>query len=145
MRVDHILHDKGSFVATVDPSASLLEVTCALAAHDVGALVVSRDGASIDGIVSERDLARAVAQRGAAALVEPVTTAMSTDVRTCRADDTVDSLAATMTAQRVRHLPVVDGAGLLAGIVSIGDVVKHRLGELETENGTLHAYLHSGR
>jgi CBS domain-containing protein len=142
--VRHILENKGTEVATVATSATLADVARRLADHRVGALVVSDDGETIAGIVSERDLARAVADRGADALTMPVVDAMTGDVRTCGPDDTVDSLMETMTSRRIRHLPVtVDGR--LAGIVSIGDVVKHRLAELQTESKVLHEYLYSGR
>ena len=144
MFVRHILETKGTDVATVGSGASVADVAQALALHRIGALVVSDDGERIAGIVSERDVARAVAERGADALALPVTEAMTGDVRTCGLDDTVDFLMETMTSRRIRHLPVtVDGR--LAGIVSIGDVVKHRLAELQTESQVLHEYLYSGR
>jgi CBS domain-containing protein len=144
VHVRHILETKGSNVATVATSASMADVAQALDTNGVGALVVSDDGEHIAGIVSERDLARAVARLGGDALAMSVTEAMTGEVQTCRLDDTVDSLMETMTSRRIRHLPVtVDDR--LAGIVSIGDVVKHRLAELQTESQVLHEYLYSGR
>lgn len=145
MRVDAVLQTKGSFVATVGEEASLHDVARLLWEHGIGALVVTDAASRVVGIVSERDLARAVATRGNEALGLSVTEAMTAEVRTCRRDDTVDLLMAIMTNERIRHLPVVDDDGSLAGIVSIGDVVKHRVGELQAENGALHAYLYSGR
>ena len=144
MQIGPILRSKGSHVATIEPAASLLDVAAALAEHGVGALVVSSDGATIDGIVSERDLARALARHGAAALALAVSDVMTGEVRTCTERDTVDGLMALMTEERIRHVPVVDG-DRLRGIMSIGDVVKSRLGELQAENGVLHEYITSGR
>ncbi len=145
MRVDAVLQAKGSFVATVGDDARLHDVARLLWEHGIGALVVTGGERRLTGIVSERDITRAVATRGVEALDLPVTDVMTAEVRTCRPDDSVDLLMAIMTNERVRHLPVVDDAGALAGIVSIGDVVKHRLGELQAENGALHEYLYSGR
>jgi CBS domain-containing protein len=144
MHVRQILDSKGPFVATIAPSASLADVARSLADHGVGALVVSSDGQRIDGIVSERDLARAVARTGADALELPVAEAMTSDVSTCSPNDTVDTLMEVMTRERIRHLPVTVN-GKLAGIISIGDVVKHRVAELQTESQALQEYLYSGR
>jgi CBS domain-containing protein len=143
MNIETILASKGRDVATVSRSASLLEAAALLRDHGVGALVVSDDGRSIDGIVSERDLVRAVAAHGAGGLGREVSTVMTTQVVTCSADGTVDGVMAAMTERRVRHMPVVDDAGSLAGIVSIGDVVKHRVDLLERENNTLNEYIHA--
>jgi CBS domain-containing protein len=141
MNVQSILSAKGSAVATIAASATLGDATASLRDHGVGALVVSSGGGGIDGIVSERDVVRALAAHGGGTLGRSVSSAMSTDVVTCRLGDTVDELMAMMTARRIRHLPVVDDHGGLAGIVSIGDVVKHRLGELENENQQLFDYI----
>jgi CBS domain-containing protein len=144
MFVRHILERKGTVVATVPSDVTMAEVARLLAEHGVGALVVSDDGETIAGIVSERDLARVVATQGAEAVAVPVTEAMTAEVQTCAPTDTIESLMETMTARRIRHLPVlVDGR--LGGLVSIGDVVKHRLAELQSESQTLHDYLYSGR
>ena len=145
MNVQSILGRKGSDVATVDQHASLADAAASLRDRGVGALVVSGDGRHIDGIVSERDLVRALAAHGSSALGRSVASAMSVDVVTCALQDSVEELMVSMTERRIRHLPVVDGEGLLAGIVSIGDVVKARLGQLETENQALFEYLHQGR
>lgn len=141
MNVQGILKGKGADVATIGPDASLGDATAALRDHGVGALVVSADGSKIDGIISERDVVRALAGHGGSTLGRSVSSAMSGDVVTCRAGDTVDELMAMMTDRRIRHLPVVDDAGALAGIISIGDVVKSRLGELEHENDQLYEYI----
>ena len=145
MNVQSILAGKGSDVATIGHTASLSDAAAMLRDRGVGALVVSDDGQHIDGIVSERDVVRALAAHGASALGRTVGSAMSTQVITCAAEDSVDDLMVSMTERRIRHLPVVDTEGLLAGIVSIGDVVKARLGDLETENQALVEYLHHGR
>ena len=144
MLVRHVLEMKGAVVATVPTDATLTDVARLLAEHGVGALVVSDDGETIAGIVSERDLARAIARQGADALGTPVTEAMTSKVQTCRPDATIDSLMETMTSGRFRHLPVTVDERLV-GIVSIGDVVKNRLAELQTESQVLHDYLYSGR
>jgi CBS domain-containing protein len=141
MNVHSILTTKGTAVATIDPTASLGDATASLRDHGVGALVVSSGGGQIEGILSERDVVRALAAHGGGTLGRSVASAMSTDVLTCRAADTVDELMAMMTSRRFRHLPVVDDDGALAGIVSIGDVVKQRLGQLENENQQLFDYI----
>jgi CBS domain-containing protein len=145
MNVETILTIKGADVATIAKDASLAEAAAGLRDRRVGALVVSGDGRHIDGIVSERDVVRALADHGSAALARSVHSVMSTDVVTCASKDSVDALMATMTERRIRHLPVVDGDGLLTGIISIGDVVKARVGELELDNQALVDYLHQGR
>ena|SRR6478672_4144327 len=144
MRISGLLRAKGDFVATIPPDATLVQVLAGLADHGVGALVVTEDAKRILGIVSERDIARALHRDGTAALDRPVRDVMTAEVRTCKPDDTVDSLMALMTERRIRHVPVVVD-GDLAGIVSIGDVVKHRVHELEGENTALVEYIQSGR
>ncbi len=140
MQVADILGRKGSDVATVAPSLSVRDVVAALAEHGVGALVVSGDGTSIDGIVSERDIVRRLASDGAALLELSVDQIMTRDVVTCAAADRADQLLGLMTSRRIRHLPVAtDGA--LSGIVSIGDVVKSRLDELVEETRALEGYI----
>lgn len=140
MKVKSILSAKGTDVATVRPDATLVDVTAALRDHGVGALVVSTDGSTIDGIVSERDVVRALAAHGGATLERSVSSVMSDDVVTCDRTDTMDELMAMMTARRIRHVPVTEN-GSLAGIISIGDVVKARLGQLEQENDQLYDYI----
>lgn len=140
MKVKSILSAKGTDVATVRPDATLVDVTAALRDHGVGALVVSTDGSTIDGIVSERDVVRALAAHGGATLERSVSSVMSDDVVTCDPTDTMDELMVMMTARRIRHVPVTEN-GSLAGIISIGDVVKARLGQLEQENDQLYDYI----
>jgi CBS domain-containing protein len=144
MNVDTILTSKGSDVATIDQGASLADAVHRLRDLGIGALVVSADGHHIDGIVSERDVVRALADHGASALGRTVATVMSRAVVTCRCDDSVDALMASMTERRHRHLPVVDDDAVMLGIISIGDVVKARVGELQTENEALTDYIHQG-
>lgn len=144
MRVESILADKGRDVATVERHATVVEVSRTLALHGIGALVVSRDGRTIEGIVSERDITRAVAIAGARAMTWPVERIMTSDVLTCGPDDTCDHLMSLMTINRARHVPVVVGREMV-GIVSIGDVVKRRVDELQQDNQVLHEYLWSGR
>ncbi len=144
MRVSGILAAKGSTVATIAPTATVAEAADELRLRGVGALVVSADGRHIDGIVSERDLVRRLAERGEHMMAEPVGGLMTTDVRTCAPADAAEDLMRLMTEHRIRHLPVtVDG--VLAGIVSIGDVVKWRVTELEDEARHLHDYITTGR
>lgn len=145
MNVDAILTSKGSDVATIDQHASLADAVAQLRDRAVGALVVSDDGVHIDGIVSERDVVRALAAHGASALGRTVASCMSVKVVTCGRQDPVESLMAAMTESRFRHLPVVDAQAELQGIISIGDVVKARLGQLETENQALTEYIYQGR
>ncbi len=144
MNVQSIIGAKGSDVATIQQTATLRDAVQALGERRVGALVVSGDGRAIEGIVSERDIVRAAAALGSAALDSSVGSVMSTDVITCAVGDGVDRLMSLMTDRRIRHLPVVDERGHLSGIVSIGDVVKARLAELEHENHALAEYI-SGR
>lgn len=141
MNVQSIIGGKGTDVATVTQTASLHEAIGLLGEHRIGALVVSGDGEAIEGIISERDIVRTTAAGGAAALDGSVGSVMSTDVITCTASDGVDRLMGLMTERRIRHLPVVDEGGRLAGIISIGDVVKARLTELEQENRALSDYI----
>jgi CBS domain-containing protein len=141
MNVQSIIGSKGADVATVAQTASLHEAVRQLGERRVGALVVSGDGRKIEGIISERDIVRTLAGAGAGALDGSVGSVMSIDVITCSAGDGVDRLMSLMTERRIRHLPVVDERGELSGIVSIGDVVKARLAELEHENHALSEYI----
>ncbi|TLF77524.1 CBS domain-containing protein [Nocardia cyriacigeorgica] len=140
MRIAEILRRKGSEVATVRPDSTVRALLATLAAHNIGAVVVSSDGVGITGIVSERDVVRSLHQHGAELLDAPVSQIMTTDVRTCDPDDLVDGLRRTMTDHRIRHLPVVRD-GRLIGIVSIGDVVKSAISELATEREQLVGYV----
>lgn len=145
MRIDDVLrHKAGSgSVATVSGELSVQEALARLAEWNVGALVVSADGRGVEGIFSERDVARGLHDRGAGLLSDPVSSLMTTVVHTCTPHTTVVDLARLMTEHRVRHVPVLE-AGQLAGIVSIGDVVKARLDELETEREQLVGYIQTG-
>ena len=140
MQVSVLLQRKGSEVVTVVPEAQVSAVAKTLAERRIGAVVVSRDGATIDGILSERDIVLAIAERGAPALREPVSSIMTRSVFTCEPDTTVDQLMEMMTDKRVRHVPVLV-SGSLAGIVSIGDVVKDRISTLQSENDSLQSYI----
>ena len=144
MRVSAILSTKGSSVATIAPGEPITEALNELRVRGVGALVVSTDGRHIEGILSERDVVRRLAERGEAALHEPVATVMTAEVRTCCPDDSLETLARTMTEHRHRHLPVV-ADDQLVGIISIGDVVKSRLSQLEDETRQLQEYISTGR
>jgi CBS domain-containing protein len=142
MRISDVLRGKGSNVATVDPALSVSGLVAELARHNVGAMVVIAGGAVV-GIVSERDVVRQLHERGADLLNAHVSDIMTSSVYTCLPTDSVDSLAATMTERRIRHMPVVVD-GTLVGIVSIGDVVKSRIGELQTEREQLESYIARG-
>jgi CBS domain-containing protein len=143
MLIGTILRGKGSTVTTVMPDATVRELLAKLYDHNIGAVVVSTDGATIEGIVSERDIVRRLHDRGATILDEPVSTIMTTEVRTVGPGDNVDELRRTMTTHRFRHMPVVEN-GRLVGIVSIGDVVKSRMQDLEFERDQLGSYVHGG-
>ena len=142
MQISQLLRHKGREVATIDGTENVRTALAVLADKGIGALVVSSDGRRIDGIVSERDVARGLHDRGAALLTEPVSSVMTAQVHTCPPDASVHDLAQTMTDKRVRHVPVV-ADGELLGIVSIGDVVKARLDELEEERRQLVDYIQS--
>lgn len=141
MNVQSILGVKGTAVATIAPDASLADAVAELRDRGFGALVVSADGSSIDGIISERDIVRAMAAHGAGTLGREVSSCMSGNVLTCTVSDTIDRLMSMMTERRIRHLPVRTDDGKVGGMISIGDVVKFRLQELERENSQLHDYI----
>jgi CBS domain-containing protein len=140
MRIRDILRRKGDAVATVRPGSTVRELLATLAEHNIGAVVVSPDGVAIVGIASERDVVRHMHRRGAGLLDAPVSEIMTAEVRTCGPDDAVDGLRHVMTERRIRHVPVVVN-GRLVGIVSIGDIVKSAIDELETEREYLVGYL----
>jgi CBS domain-containing protein len=143
MRISDVLRVKGAQVVTIPPDTTVRQLLAVLAEHRIGAVVVSRDGVSVDGIVSERDVVRALAERDDAVLTEPVTTIYTADVHTVTPATELEEVARMMTERRIRHAPVmVDGS--LRGIVSIGDVVKTRIGELETERAALTDYISGG-
>jgi CBS domain-containing protein len=138
--VKAILSQKGTDVATIAPTATVAEAAKLLADRKIGALVITGAGGRITGIVSERDIVRELAERGAETLQLPLTELMTRKVVTCAPGDTVAHVMERMTAGKFRHLPVIEGERL-AGIVSIGDVVKLRLADLEREQNALRDYI----
>ena len=144
MHVEGLLRAKGDAVVVIASRATVRELVDRLAQHRVGALVVSDDGHHVDGIVSERDVVASLAEHGPALLDHTVADIMTSEVVTCVPSTTVDQLMSLMTERRMRHVPVVV-EGNLAGIVSIGDVVKDRIRDLEVETETLHEYIAHGR
>jgi CBS domain-containing protein len=139
MLIVSLLRAKGDSVVTVPPTASVRELLDVLAEHRIGAVVVS-SGAGIAGIVSERDVVRHL-RNGAELLDQQVARIMTTEVVTCRRETPVDELMTVMTERRIRHVPVVDEHGVIIGIVSIGDLVKSRISELESERDDLVGYI----
>lgn len=140
MNVEDILKAKGREVATVMPDAKVSEAVQLLHRRGIGALVVSADGHRLDGILSERDIVHALADRGTAVLDLRVDELMTRRVVSCTPTDTIAELMGEMTRRRIRHLPVVD-RGRLVGLVSIGDVVKNRLEEMEFETTSLRQFI----
>ena len=141
MRIGDVLKAKPSHeVITIGPDAGVRELLAKLAEHNVGALIVSSDGTAIDGIVSERDVVRHLHSDGTV-INNTVQAIMTAVVQTCDQETQVDELMKTMTERRVRHVPVVE-EGRLVGIISIGDVVKHRIDQLEFERDQLDSYVH---
>jgi CBS domain-containing protein len=141
MRIREVVAAKpDSTVVTVSPGATVRELVALLAEHNVGALVVSSDGAAVEGIVSERDVVRRLHSEPDA-LSATVDTIMTSDVHTAGPDDSLDDMMTLMTEQRIRHVPVCD-AGRMVGIISIGDVVKHKIKVLEFERDQLDSYVH---
>lgn len=143
MIVKQILDNKGRDVATAAPTVTVGEVTALLAQKRIGAVVVTGAEMRITGIVSERDVVRALAAEGPSALEKPVSTIMTRHVATCGEEATLEELMRRMTDGKFRHLPVVSGQKL-AGIISIGDVVKYRLTELEHEASAMRDYIAQG-
>ncbi|MGH3500225.1 MAG: CBS domain-containing protein [Nocardioidaceae bacterium] len=139
MRINEVLQSKGDSVVTVPPETTVRDLVDLLRDHNIGAVVVSSGDRSVDGIVSERDVVRALAD-GVGVLDEPVSAIMTTQVWTVGPEESVHELAKLLTEHRVRHVPVVVD-GVLQGIVSIGDVVKSRIGELEFERDQLSSYV----
>lgn len=142
MRIADVLRNKGSAVATIDPDTTVAELLAGLAKFNIGAMVVV-DSDAVVGIVSERDVVRRLNDEGADLLGQPVSMIMTAVAVTCTPQDAVDSLSGLMTENRVRHVPVIDN-GRLAGIVSIGDVVKTRMDELNAEREQLQTYITRG-
>ncbi len=140
MRITEVLRRKGDTVVTITPDRTVRELLALLGEHRIGALVVSEDGRHVAGIVSERDIVRRLPADGDVVLDAPVSAIMTVDVYSCTREDSVEDLMSAMTEKRIRHVPIlVDGE--LVGIVSIGDLVKHRLAELQAERDHLTAYI----
>ena len=142
MKISSII--SGKRVETISASASIHDVVNTLNSHHIGALVVSSDGKRIDGIVSERDVVRAMPGKLDQLIGMHVRDIMTVEVHTCSPETTVAELMKMMTEHRIRHVPVVDAQGVLISIVSIGDVVKNRVGEMESENQALRDYVGTG-
>jgi CBS domain-containing protein len=142
MTVSIILADKGRGVVTIEPGASLAQAVRLLAERRIGAALILGADKRIAGIISERDIVRALASRGAAVLEEPVSQTMTRKVETCNENDAVATIMERMTAGKFRHMPVVD-QGRVIGVVSIGDIVKHRVHEIERESVALRDYIMS--
>src|SRR5690348_12558356 len=140
MNVEMILKTKGRNVVTMKPDATLASAAKELQQRGIGAIVVLDDQDGVSGILSERDIVHTLAKSGPESLAQPVSEVMTRPLHTCKLTDTINDLMALMTAQRIRHLPVVE-QGRLVGIVSIGDVVKYRLEEIEYEAGALREYV----
>ena len=136
MKVQAMLDAKGSEVATTRPDATIATAIGILKQEGIGALVVTDSGGDLAGIISERDIVRGLVDHGGDLLEMPVAELMTRSVKTCGPDHNANDVMAEMTRSRIRHLPVLDG-GRLCGIISIGDVVKHRLDELEMETNVL--------
>lgn len=141
MKISDVLRNKGDGVVTVKPDDTVSTLLALLAEHRIGACVVSADGAQVDGIVSERDVVRHLHSEGPGILDGTVSSIMTSDVTTGTARDDIADLAGTMTELRVRHVPILDADGKLAAIVSIGDIVKSRLSELQSERDQLRDYI----
>jgi len=140
MQVAELLKAKGSTVATIAPDALVRDAVRELSRHNIGALVVSTDGRTIEGMLSERDVVRQLEAIGTDVLASTVRSIMSELVQTCDPGDSVESLTSVMTTHRIRHVPVVEDS-VLVGLVSIGDVVKVRMDELESDRAALMNYI----
>lgn len=142
MRIRDVLQTKGSDVVVIGPDASVRELVALLEQHNLGAVVVSTDGSTVLGIVSERDVVRRLASNPDV-LSAAVTDVMTDVVHTCQRQDSVEFLMSTMTEQRIRHVPVLDDDDKLSGIISIGDVVKATINQLQFERDQLQDYVSS--
>ena len=141
MRIREVLGSKASQeIVTITPDAGVRDLIALLAEHNVGALIVSTDGSTVEGIVSERDVVRHLHHDGTV-INNTVGAIMTTEVETCEPDVLLDDLMKVMTERRIRHVPVVE-SGNLVGIVSIGDIVKHRIDQLQFERDQLDSYVH---
>lgn len=143
MNIAQILKAKGRAVATARPDATLLEIVNKLAQKKIGAIVIVGDNGEVAGIISERDVIRRLGERGEHALVEPVSQVMTSSVICCQETSTLDEMMEVMTQGRFRHVPVIED-GALVGIVSIGDIVKHHIAEVEMEVTAMRGYFVTG-
>lgn len=141
MKIASIIAQKGPFVATINSGSNIAHLVDVLKRHNIGAVIVSDDGRRIQGIISERDVVRALASHTGEISALQVLDLMTKDVFTCKQEDTVESLMQTMTERKFRHVPVVDEDGTLIAVVSIGDLVRHRLAELSDERSALINYI----
>jgi len=141
MRISDVLQNKGSGVTTLDASATVRELVEVLADRGIGAVIVSADGRSPAGMVSERDVVRHLQSKAEGLLDQPLDRIMTTDVVVCGLPDKVDSVLQLMTERRIRHVPVLDDDARVVGIVSIGDLVKNRIDELAQERDQLTNYI----
>lgn len=140
MKISDVLRTKGSDVVTASPDDTVADLLSLLAEHSIGAVVVSSGDGRVDGIVSERDVVRHLHRTGTGVLESPVSAIMTADVHSCTTQDDLSDLESRMTERRIRHVPVVED-GQLVAIVSIGDVVKHRIRDLAAERDQLEAYI----
>lgn len=143
MKIAQLIANKGPFVATITSEANIAHLVDDLKRHNIGAVVVSPDGRTVEGIVSERDIVRAMTEHLRDIATLTVGQIMTTEVYTCAPDDSVEELMGQMTEHRFRHVPVIDADGALIAVVSIGDLVKHRLAELGDERAALINYITS--
>lgn len=143
MKIAQLIANKGPFVATITSEANIAHLVDDLKRHNIGAVVVSPDGRTVEGIVSERDIVRAMTEHLRDIATLTVGQIMTTEVYTCTPDDAVEELMGQMTEHRFRHVPVIDADGALIAVVSIGDLVKHRLAELGDERAALINYITS--
>lgn len=143
MNIGQVLKAKGRTVATARPDATLLDIITKLTQKRIGAIVIVGDNGEVAGIVSERDVVRKLGERGPDVLREPVANTMTTNVITCQENTTLDELMEVMTQGRFRHVPVIED-GALVGIVSIGDIVKHHIAEVEMEVTAMRGYFVTG-
>jgi CBS domain-containing protein len=143
MNISQILKAKGRAVATARPDATLSEIISRLAQKRIGAIVIVGDAGEVVGIVSERDVIRRLGERGEAALKEPVSQSMTSSVISCQETSTLEEMMELMTQGRFRHVPVIED-GALVGIVSIGDIVKHHVAEVEMEVTAMRDYFATG-
>lgn len=142
MRISDVLQSKSlKDVVTIRPDAGVRELLATLAEHNIGAVVVSTDGTTLDGIVSERDVVRTLHHDGTV-INNVVSSIMTTEVRTCSPEDGLDEVMQVMTELRFRHIPAADAEGRVVGIVSIGDLVKHKIDQLQFERDQLDSYVH---